>query len=157
VESGTDAGKWRLTELTIDPSLSWWLTIAMALYVVAMYVIGFVAQRRIQGIEDFLVAGRKLPLSLAWMTLLATWFGAGKLLTADYGVRREGLQVAALDAFGAGTGLLLAEFFFAGPIWQMKLLIVLDFFQRKSGVAVTFGKMETRSQRRFNHPSQAWF
>ena len=141
---------------TIGPSLSWWLAIAMALYVVVMYIIGFAAQRRIQGTEDFLVAARKLPLPLAWMTLLATWFGAGTLLTAAYGVRREGLHVAALDPFDAGTCLLRAGYFFAGPLWRIKLLIVPDFFQRKFGVAVTFGDMDIQSQRRLHHPSPAW-
>ncbi|MCA9270758.1 MAG: sodium:solute symporter, partial [Planctomycetales bacterium] len=67
-------------KLEIDPSLSWLLAATMILYVVAMYVIGYFAQRKIHDTEDFIVAGRKLPLSLAWMTLLATWFGAGTLL-----------------------------------------------------------------------------
>lgn len=119
--------------LEIDPSLQWLLAATMILYVVAMYAIGYFAQRRIQGTEDFLVAGRRLPLSLAWMTLLATWFGAGTLLAAADEVRREGLQAAALDPFGAGVCLLLAGLFFAGPLWRMKLLTVPDFFRRKFG------------------------
>jgi Na+/proline symporter len=68
------------------------------------------------------------------MTLLATWFGAGTLLAASDEVRREGLQAAALDPFGAGIYLLLAGLFFAGPLWRMELLTVPDFFRRKSGV-----------------------
>ncbi len=120
--------------MDIDPALRWLLAITTVLYVIAMYIIGYFAQRRIQGTEDFLVAGRKLPLSLAWMTLLATWFGAGTLLAAADEVRREGLQAAALDPFGAGTCLLLAGLFFAGPLWRMKLLTVPDFFRRKFGV-----------------------
>lgn len=120
--------------LEIDPSLQWLLATTIVLYVIAMYAIGYFAQRRIQGTEDFLVAGRKLPLSLAWMTLLATWFGAGTLLAAADEVRREGLQAAALDPFGAGVCLLLAGLFFAGPLWRMELLTVPDFFRRKFGV-----------------------
>lgn len=120
--------------MEIDPSLRWLLAITMVLYVIAMYVIGYFAQRKIHGTEDFLVAGRKLPLSLAWMTLLATWFGAGTLLAAADEVRREGLQAAALDPFGAGTCLLLAGLFLAGPLWRMELLTVPDFFRRKFGV-----------------------
>ena len=39
--------------------------------------------------EDYVVAGRRLPLSLASATLLATWFGAGTLLAvADEVLRR---------------------------------------------------------------------
>lgn len=121
--------------LEIDPSLKWLLGVTMGLYVLGMYAIGYYAQGKVKGTEDFLVAGRKLPLSLAWMTLLATWFGAGTLLAAADEVRREGLSAAALDPFGAGVCLLLAGLFFAGPLWRMKLLTLPDFFRRKFGTA----------------------
>lgn len=121
--------------MQIDPSLKWLLAGTMVVYLVAMYVIGYVAQRKIHDVEDFLVAGRRLPLSLAWMTLLATWFGAGTILTAADEVRSGGLQRAALDPFGAGTCLLLAALFVAGPMWRMRLLTVPDFFRRKFGSA----------------------
>ena len=121
--------------MQIDATLQWTLAITMVVYVVVMYGIGYWAQRRIQDTEDFLVAGRRLPLSLAWMTLLATWFGAGTLLAAADEVRREGMQAAALDPFGAGTCLLLAGLFFARPLWRMKLLTLPDFFRRRYGVA----------------------
>lgn len=105
----------------------------MLIYLVVMYGLGMLARRRIHDVEDFLVAGRKLPLSFAWMTLLATWFGAGTLLTAADEVREGGLQRAALDPFGAGTCLLLAGLFVAGPMWRMHLLTVPDFFRQKFG------------------------
>ncbi|MBW3538880.1 MAG: sodium:solute symporter family protein [Planctomycetes bacterium] len=98
-----------------------------------MYVLGYYAQRKIHDNEDFVVAGRRLPLSLAWMTLLATWFGAGTMLTAADEVRHEGLRAAALDPFGAGLCLLLAGAFVAGPMWRMGLLTVPDFFRRRFG------------------------
>ncbi len=119
--------------MQIDPSLKWLLAASMILYLIVMYVIGYIATRRIHSVEDFLVAGRKLPLSLAWMTLLGTWFGAGTMLTAADEVRRGGLQRAALDPLGAGTCLLLAALFVAGPMWRMQLLTVPDFFRRKFG------------------------
>ena len=43
--------------------------------------------------EDYIVAGRRLPLSLATATLLATWFGAGILLTATDEICAEGLRI----------------------------------------------------------------
>ena len=109
------------------------LAVAMIAYVVAMYLIGYWSSRRIETPEDYLVAGRRLPLSLAWMTLLATWFGAGTILTAADEVRREGLRASALDPLGAGCCLLLAGLVAAGPLWRMKLLTVPDFFRVKFG------------------------
>ncbi|QDU97267.1 sodium:solute symporter family protein [Lignipirellula cremea] len=105
----------------------------IAVYLVGMYALGYYAQQKIETHEDFLVAGRKLPLSLAWMTLLATWFGAGTLLTATDTVREEGLAGAALDPLGCGVCLLLAGVLVAGPIWRMKLLTVADLFRRRFG------------------------
>lgn len=119
----------------IDPFVQWLLGSTLAIYMIVMYVVGYVAQRRIVDVEDFLVAGRRLPLSLAWMTLLATWFGAGTLLTAADEVRVGGLQRAALDPFGAGACLIIAALFVAGPMWRMQLLTVPDFFRRKFGSA----------------------
>ena len=120
-------------KLSIDPSLQWLLATTIIIYLVVIYAIGYAAQRRIRSNEDFLVAGRRLPLSLAWMTLLATWFGAGTLLAVADEVRAEGLQAAALDPYGAGFCLLFAGLFVAGPMWRMQLLTVSDFFRRKFG------------------------
>ncbi|QDU75422.1 Sodium/proline symporter [Bremerella volcania] len=119
--------------MEIESSLRWLLAVTMVLYLVGMYVIGVIAQRKVHNAEDFLVAGRKLPLSFAWMTLLATWFGAGTMLTAADEVRSDGLTRAALDPFGAGFCLLIAGLFVAGPMWRMQLLTVPDFFRRKFG------------------------
>ena len=119
----------------IPVPLQWLLGAALAGYVVLMYVVSWRAQRRIETSEDFLVAGRRLPLSLAWATLFATWFGAGTLLTQADEINREGIHRAALDPLGAGACLILAGLFLARPLWDMGLLTLADFFRRQYGVA----------------------
>lgn len=119
--------------MEIDPSLRGLLATIILLYVGLMYGIAWYAQKRISSAEDFLVAGRRLPFSLAWLTILATWFGAGTLLAASDEVRREGLIAAALDPVGAGSCLLFTGLFVAAPMWRMQLLTVPDFFRRKFG------------------------
>ncbi|HSR67279.1 MAG TPA: sodium:solute symporter family protein [Acidobacteriota bacterium] len=109
--------------------------IVLAGYVLVMYAVAFVAQRRIHDAEDFLVAGRRLTLPLASATLMATWFGAGTLLTAADEVRQGGLRTIALEPLGSGCCLLIAGFFFARPLWEMKLLTLPDFFRRRFGGA----------------------
>ncbi len=121
--------------MEISSSVQWMLAAVIFFYLIVMYAIGFIAQSKVETAEDFLVAGRQLPLSLAWMTLLATWFGAGTLLAAADEVRQEGLQAGALDPFGAGCCLLLAGLFVAGPIWRMQILTVPDLFRQKFGPA----------------------
>jgi len=115
---------------------------ALGLYVVATYVLGFAVKSRVHDAEDFLVAGRRLPLSLAWATLLATWFGAGTMLTAADEVRSEGLSAIALEPLGSGLCLVVAGLFFARRLWDMKLLTMSDFFARR------FGRRAARAGRR---------
>jgi SSS family solute:Na+ symporter len=118
-----------------DPTFTWTLGITLILYVVVMFWISFWAQGQIKNREDFLVAGRRLPLSLAWATLLATWFGAGTVLTQSNEVMSDGVKMAALDPLGAGCCLILAGLFFARPLWKMNLLTLPDFFRRQYGGA----------------------
>lgn len=54
-------------------------------YAVLVIGIGFFFYSKISGMEDFYLAGRKLPLSLTVGTLMATWYGAsGTVATAEY-------------------------------------------------------------------------
>lgn len=102
-------------------------------YTVLMLALGWWTRSRIKDHEDFLVAGRRLPLHLAWATILATWFGASALLTSTDTVRQKGLIGAALDPIGAGLTLFLAGLLLARPLWEMKLLTLADFYGRRFG------------------------
>ena len=113
--------------------LTWLLGGALVAYVVVMFAIAVWARSKIHDTEDYLVAGRSLPLVLAGPTLFATWFGAGTLLTATDEVRAGGLVMAALDPFGAGLCLLLAGLVYARPLWRMQLLTLPDYYGRRFG------------------------
>ena len=91
------------------------LAVTIGVYLILIFALALMARRRVKTEEDYLVAGRRLPLPLATATLLATWFGAGTLLTATDEIRAEGLRVTALEPYGAGLCLILAA---AGSIGQ---------------------------------------
>ncbi len=110
------------------------LAVALLAFVALMYGIGFWARARIHTLEDYLVAGRRLSWPLAAVTLFATWFGAGTLLTATDEARVQGLRAAALEPIGPGLCLVLAGLFFAARLWRMKLLTLPDFYRRRFGV-----------------------
>lgn len=105
----------------------------MGIYLCLLIGISYYASRRIKSSEDFIVAGRRLGLGLATATLLATWFGAGTLLTAADEICAIGLQGAALDPFGAGLCLIVFGLFFAVKLWREKLLTLPQIFGRKFG------------------------
>ncbi len=45
-----------------------------------MVVVGIVVARTIKGSDDYLAAGRRLPMWLVTATLFATWWGGGTVL-----------------------------------------------------------------------------
>ena len=113
--------------------MTYLLATVLILYLVALLALSLYANRRVQDEEDYLVAGRRLPLWLAWGTLLATWFGAATVLGAAEAARVEGLRGTILDPFASGVALVLAGLFFARPLWEMRLLTLADFYGRKFG------------------------
>ena len=117
----------------MDSALQTLLAVTVVLYTLLMLAISWWSRGKVNTTEDFLVAGRRLPLMLAFPTLLATWFGAGVLLTATDEVRAGGLRMAALEPIGAGLCLIFAGWWLAGPLWKMKLLTLSDFFQQRYG------------------------
>ena len=103
---------------------------ALGAYLALLLVVSLLANRRVENEVDYIVAGRRLPLSLATATLFATWFGAGTVLTASDEIRDEGLRAAALEPYGAGLCLMLAGIFLAARLWSMKVLTIADVFAR---------------------------
>lgn len=99
----------------------------------ALLLIGVFASRKVKNEEDFLVAGRRLPLFLAWGSLIATWFGADTMTGAAEEARNHGLLGVVLDPFASSATLVFTGLFFAAPLWRMKLLTTGDFMRRAYG------------------------
>jgi solute:Na+ symporter, SSS family len=109
------------------------IVVAVGLYAVLLIVLGQYSSKHVASQEDYLVAGRRLPLWLAWGTLLATWFGAGTIIGASEAARDEGIRGTLLDPFASGIALIVAGLFFARRMWKMNLLTMGDFFARHYG------------------------
>ena len=102
-------------------------------YLIGMLVIGFVAARRADSSEEFLVAGRSLPLGLCTATLTATWVGSGLVVGAAGAAYEGGFLGVIADLFGAALYLFLAGFFFVRILRHMCLITVTDFSRSSSG------------------------
>lgn len=80
----------------------------VSIYLLAMVVIGITVAKRSGTQDDFLVAGRKLPLWICAPTVVATWFGGGTMLGAA-GTGYEGGFLASISVpFGAAFVLILS-------------------------------------------------
>lgn len=106
---------------------------SLAGYVAFLLGLSVYASRRIQDEADYVVAGRKLPLFLAWGTLIATWFGAATMFAAAGAAREEGLLGVVLDPLACAGTLILAGIFFARPLWKMELYTMADFYRARYG------------------------
>ena len=113
------------------PILGW----TLAGYVVFLLVLSIYATGKVANEADYVVAGRRLPLFLAWGTLIATWFGAASMFAAAEKARAEGLLGVVLDPFACAGTLVLAGIFFARPLWKMELFTMADFYRAKYGKA----------------------
>ena len=102
-------------------------------YAVVILIVAWVAQRRVKDEEDFIVAGRRMGTWMASATLLATWFGAGTLLTSTDEMATEGFRVVALEPLGSGLCLMVTGLFFARPLWDMKVCTLADYFKLRFG------------------------
>ncbi len=102
---------------------------AVIAYLLLTLLVGFAASRLVRSSKDFIVAGRRLPLSMTSLALFATWFGAETMLGASARVQEEGLKGAIEDPLGASLCLVLIGAFFARPLYRSGLYTFGDFFR----------------------------
>lgn len=108
-------------------------TISLIAYILVMYAIGYLASRRVRNVDDYVLAGRSLPLSLTTVTMIATWFGAESLMTTTDEVAQAGWRGALMDPIGISLCLVITGLFVAGPMWRMNVLTIPDFFRLRYG------------------------
>lgn len=120
-------------QIALSPDAVKLLGIALFGYVVFLLVISIFATKKVKSEADYLIAGRRLPLFLAWGTLIATWFGAATMFGAAEASREEGILGVVLDPLACSATLVFAGLFFAKPLWEMNIFTMADFYRQKYG------------------------
>ncbi|MDD2693314.1 MAG: sodium:solute symporter family protein [Candidatus Gracilibacteria bacterium] len=113
-------------------SLIFWIV----LYLVISIGIGLYAARRVKTDNDYILAGRGLPLYIVIATTFATWFGSETVLGTSSTFLDEGISGILADPFGAGLCLILVGLFFARPLYRMGIQTLGDFYRQKYGRTV---------------------
>ena len=93
--------------------------------------IGWLASRR-QGAgtaDDFMVAGRAMPLWLATFTMTATWVDGGYLLGTAEGVYRTSLASGLQGGVCFGISLIIGGLFFARRMRALEFHTLIDPFE----------------------------
>ncbi|MDO8604088.1 MAG: sodium:solute symporter family protein [bacterium] len=100
-------------------------------YMLMMIPIGIYASKRVKSSQDFALAGRHLPFSMAMATVFATWFGSETFMGAGSRMAEGGFLSVIEDPFGAGLCLILIGFFFAKKLYARHNLTIGDYFHER--------------------------
>lgn len=103
----------------------------IVLYLLATIGIGLWAGRRVKSTNDFVLAGRGLPMIVVATALFATWFGSETIMGSSSEFVDGGLLAVIKDPFGAGLCLLLVGLFFARPLYKLNILTFNDLFRHR--------------------------
>ena len=109
------------------------LLLSIIAYLVLTVLVGFWASRKVRTSNDFMLAGRSLPLMLGSSALFATWFGSETVFGASSEFLEGGLYHVIEDPFGASLCLVIFGWFFAAKLYRMNLLTLGDFFKVRYG------------------------
>ncbi|WP_268034804.1 sodium:solute symporter family protein [Algoriphagus sp. PAP.12] len=112
------------------------LLAAIIAYLAITVGIGAWSSRLVRNSNDFVLAGRSLPLFLSASALFATWFGSETIFGASSVYLEEGLLGVIEDPFGGALCLVLFGMFFLRPMYRMGVLTIGDVFKRIFGSKV---------------------
>lgn len=107
--------------------------VIFVVYLAILLVVGFVSTKIVVSAEEYMVAGRRLRLWLAFATVAATWIGGGITLGVAgraYAGRVIGLWGVTL---GFALSLFLVGLFYAGPLHKLRLTTLADVFEVRLG------------------------
>ncbi|MCB9296360.1 MAG: sodium:solute symporter family protein [Lewinellaceae bacterium] len=108
------------------------------LYLLVTLLIGWWASTKVHSTQDFVIAGRNLPMFVAACALFATWFGSETIMGASSEFVENGLIGVVEDPFGAALCLVLVGAFFARPLYRLNILTFNDFFRLRYSRAAEF-------------------
>lgn len=105
----------------------------IALYLLSNVAVGAWAARRVTTSQDFILAGRGLPLFLAASVTFATWFGSETIMGAPAMFVEGGLLAVIEEPFGSALCLFLVGAFFARPLYRLNITTFCDYFRIRYG------------------------
>ncbi|TAH12527.1 MAG: sodium:solute symporter, partial [Runella slithyformis] len=114
------------------------LIFCIIVYLLLNLAVGFWASRRVKNTEDFVLAGRRLPLALATMVTFATWFGSETMMGAPAHFIEGGILSVIEEPFGAALCLILVGVFFARTFYKWNIITFCDFFLIRFGKKAEF-------------------
>jgi high affinity choline transporter 7 len=109
--------------------------LAIGLIYASFIGIGWLASRKTRGggADDFMVAGRAMPLWLATFTMTATWVDGGYLLGTAEGAYRSSIASGLQGGVCFGISLIIGGLFFARRMRALEYHTLIDPFEARFG------------------------
>ncbi len=112
--------------------------VAVIIYLALMALVGvFFAKKSVKNSDDFMVAGRSLPLFVVMGTLLATFVGSGTVVGGASFIYQYGPFAAIFNLSGGFVGAIIL-YFIAGKIRKVEIYTVPELLERRFGKAALF-------------------
>ncbi|MDM5225031.1 sodium:solute symporter family protein [Cytobacillus sp. NJ13] len=106
---------------------------AVILYLILMALIGvYFGKKSVKNSDDFMVAGRSLPLFVVMGTLLATFVGSGTVVGGASFIYQYGPFAAIFNLSGGIVGAIIL-YFIASKIREIEIYTVPDLLERRFG------------------------
>ena len=98
-----------------------------------MLSIGIRASRKAGSTDNFIVAGRNMPIWICTATLIATWFGGGTMMGSAGAAYASGLFGVIADPIGAALALMTMGLFFVRIFRRMRPFTLIEFLDNRCG------------------------
>lgn len=103
------------------------------IYFILILSLSFLFSKRMKSLEDFFLASRNLPVSLVYLSLCASWFGATSILVSTDEAFAHGISAFWVMGIPATLTVLLLAFFLARPIRQLPIVTLPDLVELRYG------------------------
>ena len=114
------------------------LSFFIIIYLLVTVIIGGFSGKLVKTSNDFMLAGRKLPLILCAPTMFSTWYGSETIIGASGEFLDKGILGVIEDPFGTALCFILIGLFIARPIYKMNVVTIVDFYRIKFGTKFEF-------------------
>lgn len=109
------------------------ILIGVLLYVAVMLLVGIYAAGKSGSMSDFAVGGRNMSLSVCSISIIATWFGAGPMMSSAAAAYAGRTLEVLRDPVVSGVSLLIAGFFFARTYRRSERMTHIELFEERIG------------------------
>jgi solute:Na+ symporter, SSS family len=100
-------------------------------YVLVQFAVGTWVSRRMASEADYILAGRRLGVTLVTFSVFATYFGAEAIVASGGAVYEKGLAGALVDPIGYAAAIVIVGLFFARALWSRGLTTFADLFRQR--------------------------